>query len=93
MCEVVKDRCMEKVYSKIYFISGTKNYLPFQGDTCEEVVHVIVPADDEDSAISDVMKNEMIDNILNVQQLYEVLPGVCGDACGAGVKGDIICFS
>ena len=69
--------------TKLYLVSGTKIYPPYQGDPMVERVKLLVPATSADAARKAVEdKKTLIDKITGVTFLYEVMEG-----CGSDENG------
>lgn len=69
--------------TKLYLVSGTKIYPPYQGDPMEERVKLLVPATSREEVENVVLKKkELIDKITGITLLYEVMEG-----CGSDENG------
>ena len=70
------------IVKNLYLVKGIKYYPSYQGDSGEETVNLLIPADSSESAKASAENTGAIDEISCVQHLYEVLEG-----CGCGKNG------
>lgn len=82
------------IKNRLYLVTGIKYYGAYQGDPCEEIVKLLVPADDEEDARKSIRPNSM-DEITSINLLYEVVEGCGYDENGCwsimnGFDGDAI---
>jgi len=69
------------VVTKLYLVVGIKNYPAYTGDSIEETVKVLVPANDEKSAV-DTLKlkhPEWVDEVKSIKELYFIQDGCSFD--------------
>ena len=62
-------------YTKLYLVKGIKFYKAWQGDSGEEIVKLLVPANDEKTAKDRAMESGKVDEVAYAKLIYEVVEG------------------
>ena len=65
------------IVRNLYLVSGIKYYPAYQGDSGEEHVNLLVPAQSDDDAKKKAEETNFIDEISDASLLYTVIEG-CG---------------
>ena len=82
------------IVKNLYLVTGIKHYDAYQGDSAQEYIKLLVPADDEDTAKKAAYETKMIDELTNVRLLYNVNFVLFGDNGNwektVGLDSDII---
>ena len=67
------------IKSKLYLVTGIKYYGAYQGDSAEEIIKYIIPADSMAEAHLIADESLQIDKVTSVKLLYEIVTGMGWD--------------
>lgn len=62
----------------LYLVKGVKKYPAFTGDSCEEVIKMLVPAIDVFNAEQQALNSSFIDEVKYIEELYPVSDNITG---------------